>query len=386
MLYRNSIFFTLFFLSLIIVSTVCARSKTGLWIECEGSEDTLSSTSKIDKMIADAKDMGVTVLFIQCHRGNRAWFDSSFADKTPYKRFVEKYGVDMVDYVVAKAKANGMEVHLWLNTFRLLKNKNAPMVQALGTKILTRDAKKRSILEYPSDDLPDGAYWVDPGDIDARGYLVSLVKETLKKYPKIDGVHLDFIRYPYRIPFYPGMPFASGYGFGYGVESVKRFQAKYGIDPFRRDLSREEQQTWDDWRREQVTALVKALYPICRAENKELSCAVVCWADRAYLSAFQDWRGWLEEGIVDFVATMNYTIDSRFAKYLSREAICAKENKKVMVGLGPYLLNNRIPDLGKQIRDAVNLGADGIVLFSYDSMVASGKLGKFKQVIKDSIR
>lgn len=375
MLQKISIFAILFIL-MIQISNANARTKIGLWIECEGTEDTLSSPAKINKLIEDARDMGVNVLFVQAHRGNKSWFDSSYADKTPYNKFLKQYGTDPMNYIIARAKDNGMEVHMWLNTFRILKNKNTRIVQTLGTKILTRDANKKSILQYPVSQLPDGAYWIDPGDLDARGYLLSLVREAMQKYPQIDGIHLDFIRNPY----------GSGPGFGYGVESVKRFQAKYGINPFRKNLSRAEQQLWDDWRRDQVTALVKAAYPVCKAENKELSVAVMCWADRAYLTAFQDWRGWLEDGIVDFVATMNYTIDNKFAKYLSREAICAKGNRKVMVGLGPYLLNSRITDLGKQIRDAIALGADGIVLFSYDSMVDSGKLPKFKQVIRNSTR
>ncbi|MCB1195190.1 family 10 glycosylhydrolase [bacterium] len=357
-----------------------AAPSMGLWVECQGSEATLDSKKAIDEMLEDAVQMHIDTLFIQLHRGNRAWFDSSLADSTPYKAFFEKEKTDLVTYILNNAKQRGMQVHLWVNTFRLLKNKDAKIIQEFGTKIITRDGKKRLMLDYPNEDLPDGGYWLDAGDIQVQEYLRNLFLEALEKYPQCDGLHLDFVRYPYRVPFYPGSQWAAGHGFGYGVDSVNRFKKKTGLDPFTMELTRENAELWDNWRRDQVTQFVRSINTLCKERGKMLSVAGICWADRAYLSAFQDWRGWLEEGIVDFVATMNYGTDQKFARYLSREAIVSRGEKRVFVGLGAYLLKEKPDVLAGQIDDAVRLGADGLIIFSYDAVKKSPAL---KNVIKD---
>ncbi|MEW6534094.1 MAG: family 10 glycosylhydrolase [Candidatus Auribacterota bacterium] len=364
---------------------VCAFAKTaiGLWVECQGSENSLGSKSSIDAMLADSRSMGVTDLFIQVHRGNRSWCKSAYSDQSPYNQFLAKEGFDPTAYIIKNAHQSGIKVHLWMNTFRILKNTDAPIIQALGTKILTRDGKKTLILDYPAEDLPDGSYWLDPGDLEVQEYLVKLVQDIMSNYPEADGVHLDFIRYPYRIPFYPGSQWAGGKSFGYGVDSVSRFQAATGLNPFEMELTRDNAQKWDDWKREQVNAFVRKIYAVTVPAKKQLSIAGICWADRAYLSAYQDWRGWLKEGIVDFVATMNYSIDTKFAYYLSREAIVSREKKQVMVGLGAYLLSDDPDSLARQMDDAVNLGTDGIIIFSYDSIKP---LNRMKSMIAEKAR
>lgn len=382
MLNKKDILFLILVLLIFCANSVSAKVSIGLWVECEGSKETLTSLKKINRLLSDAKDMGVTDLFIQVYRGSRSWCNSSFADTTPYKQFKNKEGIDAIQYIIEKSRESGIKVHLWINIFRILRDKNAPIVREFGTKIVTRDRKKRLLFEYPEEDLPDGGYWVDPGDLQVQGYMLKLVSDIIEKYPECDGIHLDYIRYPYRIPFYPESPWASGRGFGYGVESVKRFMHGTGINPFG-DLNREEQQAWDDWKREQVTDFIRKLYPVCKKANKTLSAAVICWADRAYLSAYQDWRGWLQEGIIDFAASMNYSIDRRFARYLSREAIASRESNQTYVGLGAYLLTDKPEVLSGQIDDAVQLGANGIVIFSYDAIASSDRI---KNIIKSKSR
>ncbi len=354
-----------------VIPPLHAQSQTkpfGLWVECEGRLSTLNKKSSILEMIDDAASMGITDLFIQVHRGNRAWFDSSYADTTPYQTIMEKEKIDPVRFTIDNAKKHGMRVHLWMNCFRMLRNLDAPIVENLGTKIFTRDGKKRLITDYPKEDLPDGGFWLDAGDLQVQDYLVKLMTEAIDKYPDAEGIHLDFVRYPYRVPFYPGSQWASGHGFGYGIDSVNRFEQQTGLNPFTMEMTRENAQKWDSWRRDQVTAFVQKMSNVCKSRNKKISTAGICWADRAYLSAFQDWRRWLDDGTVSFVASMNYTTDRRFARYISREAIASKSNSQAYIGIGSYMLTDQPDNMAGQIDDALQLGADGIILFSYDAI------------------
>ena len=110
-----------------------------------------------------------------------------------------------------------------------------------------------------------------------------------------------------------------GLSWGYNETSIARFNARYGRDgrPAGNDP------LWSQWRRDQVTALVRGIYLGALAIKPEvkISAAVIPWGDgprtdadwqrtAAYSSVFQDWRSWLEEGIVDQVMPMNYFRES----------------------------------------------------------------------------
>jgi hypothetical protein len=62
------------------------RPRVALWVPCEGSVRVLDDpVARIPKLIADAKALGATDLFVQSYRGGRAWYDSAIADATPYR-------------------------------------------------------------------------------------------------------------------------------------------------------------------------------------------------------------------------------------------------------------------------------------------------------------
>ncbi len=340
-------------------------------MECEGTNDTLSSKEKIDRLVDLAATTGFDTLFVQVYRHDRAWYNSRLADTAPYRKIVKKEKIDPLSYLIARAHEKGLKVQAWLNMFRIGKDKQAPVLKRLGKDIITRDGSGRSLLDYAPGDLPDGGYWLDPGDKTARSYLRNIILELLKKYPHLNGIHLDFTRYPHRSAAHAGSFWAKRNDLGYGKASVKRFQEWTGLNPQKMELSRANCQAWDNWRRYQVNSFVESVYSLVRKVKPGIpvSVAVVAWADRAYLTNFQDWRRWLEEGTVDFVAVMNYSTDPRLAGYLTRTAQAARGQRKVYTGLGAYLLAGKPDVLIEQIEDALKAGSAGIVLFSYDSML-----------------
>ncbi len=367
-------FLIFLFLSLLIAPPSAFPAKTeqearGLWVECEGTEKTLSSRVKIDQLIERAASSGFNLLFVQIYRHDRAWFNSRFADTTPYRRIVKDEQIDPLSYLIQKADQAGLEVHAWMNMFRIGKDRKAPVIKRLGAGAVTRDGHGKSLLTYPSAKLPDGGYWLDPGDKRVQEYLRAVISEVIRKYPGIDGVHLDFTRYPYNSP-YAGSLWAKRNDLGYGRESVRRFKEWTGLDPLKMELTRSNCQAWDNWRRYQLNSFVESVYGTVGKLNPKLkvSVAVVAWPDRAYLSSFQDWRRWLEEGSVDFVGVMNYSTDSRLARYLTWGALAAQKQRQAYIGLGAYLLSNDPKELLEQISDCRKAGAPGIVLFSYDSL------------------
>lgn len=376
--FQRTLFILIVSMCLLICAGLCAQQVRGVWVECEGSNDTLSSPTKLQQLISLAKDSGINTIFLQVSRHNRSWYNSSLSDTTPFNNIWAKHKIDPLEYTIHHAHRNNIKVYAWINIFRIGKQIDAPVIKKLSNSVITCDGSGKTLIKYPASKLPDGGYWLDPGDLKVQNYILDIVSELIQKYPQLDGIHLDYIRYPY-LELNPGSRFSDRKDFGYGTESVKRFKAKFNYSPLNMNLDDKiRTQKWDDWRRQQITDLIGKIYKLCKNKKKDLkvSCAVQPWIDRAYLVAYQDWCTWLSEGIVDFVVIMNYSIDRKIVKYLSEAAIKTANESSVYVGLGAYLLLNLQNSLYLQIKDCQELKARGIVLFSYDALLKNKNILK----------
>jgi uncharacterized lipoprotein YddW (UPF0748 family) len=350
-----------------------------LWVPCEGSVRVLDDASRVPALVADARALGATDLFVQVYRGGRAWFSSSVADASPHRAARERHGADPLARLLVEAHAAGLRVHAWINALSLATQRDAKILKRLGPEAVMIDRRGRSVLDYPELDFPEPdrsfyrmgtpQVWIDPAVPSVGETLAALVGEMLARYPQLDGVHLDYIRHPDVLPFSPGSRFGVGVDFGYGPSSRARFERETGlVAPFGDSLANADR--WDDWRRERVSEIVLRVASAARAARPhiEVSAAVWAYADRAYLALFQDWRGWLEDGLLDFAVPMAYTRDDRLLRYLARGALGGVGGDRVWIGLGPWLFAGE-PDRARAQLDAVlALSPPGVSLFSYDAL------------------
>src|SRR5712692_8872714 len=146
--------------------------------------------------------------------------------------------------------------------------------------------------------------YLDPGVPEVQIYTLQVFMDVAKNYD-VDGLHMDFVRYP-------------GSGWGYSPESLSLFMLETGAKgaPWSGD------ETFKAWRRGRVTAFVRDLHDDLKRTypNVKLSGALICFgggpltaADwprtSAYSSVFQDWKDWLSKGYLDFGVPMNYDSD-----------------------------------------------------------------------------
>lgn len=367
------------------VPETAAPQARGLWVLCEGSQRVLEHPERIPALIADAHRLGVSDLFVQVYRGGRAWYDSSHADAAPYRALREATGGDTLAELITHAHENDLRVHAWVNVLSLARNRRAPILQDLGPGAVLVDRAGRSLLDYPDLDVPPPdrryyrmgtpAVWLDPAAPGVAERLSLTFAELLARYPELDGLHLDYIRYPDVLPFTPGSRFGVGLDFGYGPATRARFRAETGLEaPFGDSIANAN--AWDAWRRDQVTALVVALRLAARsiAPDIELSAAVWSWADRAYLAQGQDWRRWLEDGLIELAVPMAYTLDDRILRYQAESYARLPLGERVWVGLGTWLFARRPERALEQIRIVRAAGAAGDSLFSWDSIAEAPAL------------
>ena len=354
-------------------------ARQGLWVPCEGSVRVLDDPARIPRLIADARALGSTDLFVQVYRGGRSWFESAIADATPHRSVRDRSGVDALAQLLDAAHASGLRVHAWMNALSLSENRDAAMLARLGPDSVQVDRRGRSVLSYPDLEVPapDRAFyrmgtrqvWLDPAAPSVAEMLAALVAELVTRHPTLDGVHLDYIRHPDVLPFSPGSRFGVGLDFGYGAASRARFERETGLAaPFGDGLANADR--FDDWRRERVTDVVRRVGAAARTAKPaiEVSAAVWAYADRAYLSIFQDWRGWLEARLLDFAVPMAYTTDDRLLRYLAAASVGGVGGDRVWLGLGSWLFASDPMRARVQRELALAAHPAGVALFSYDAI------------------
>ncbi len=354
-------------------------SRRGLWVLCEGAQRVLEHPERVAWLIEDARALGVTDLFVQVYRGGRAWFDSTQADPAPYARTFRFGERDALSLLIDRAHAEGLRVHAWVNVLSLASNGEAPIVRDLGRDAIAVDQKGRSLLDYPEYEVPPPdrthyrmgtpAVWLDPAAPGVASRLVATFTELLTRYPALDGLHLDYVRYPDVLPFTPGTRFGVGLSFGFGIASRARFEAETGLEaPFGDSIAHGNR--FDDWRREKLTALVAAIAESARSARPglRLSAAVIADRERGYLVDFQDWASWLDEGHLDFAVPMLYTRDPKLLRYGVEALAGLGRHRELWVGLGSWLFAGDPAAGAEQLRAALSEPELGAALFSWDSI------------------
>ncbi|MGV8092964.1 MAG: glycoside hydrolase family 10 protein [Mangrovibacterium sp.] len=192
---------------------------------------------------------------------------------------------------------------------------------------------------------------------EVRQYCLNRISMALKY--EIDGIHLDYIRFPVNQRF------------SYDSLTCTLFKKEYGYSPL--EVSRDGGSMiwceWIKWNGEQVTSLVSEVKDLIVKSGKNvlLGADVFPNLEISKVEIGQDWSEWADRGLVNFVCPMLYCNDLElFKEYLS-DAITSAGNKcAVWPGIGIATSHNKITKdlLVQQISMAREEGAGGVVFFS----------------------
>ena len=348
----------------------------GIWVSVFSEKKILYSEQGVRNLIAQCNQAKINEIYLQIFQSGNAYYDSKITDKTKYDQMVASAGLDTLDLLLREAGQNNIKVFAWVNILGLGKNEKADILNKYGSSILTRDQYQRPAKISTSTELDkyyqrEDMIFLEPGDPRVETYMLTIINEIINRYPSFSGIHLDYLRYPSPVPFVPGSRFNKfGLTYGYGPMNVERFRDKTGINVLDTLNNEDEYLAWDNWKRQQVTDLVRKISSLVKVKSPDLvvSCAVIPVVERAYSNAFQDWSAWLEEGIVDHVVLMSYTKDNQFAKEVVKSSLGHRGKGKIYVGIGAFLMKDN-PDLFlNQFRLISELAPDGIVLYSIDDL------------------
>ncbi|MBN1794846.1 MAG: family 10 glycosylhydrolase [Candidatus Omnitrophica bacterium] len=355
----------------------------GIWVTCFSEEKVLYSHEAVIRLIDFCREEGIGEIYLQLYRAGKAYYRSDIADCTTYREMTEAAGVDTLSLLMEEAAKNNIQVFAWVNVFSLAENEQADIVSRFGESVYTRDQHGRVSMRGKETDITDTYYlrdtqlFLEPGDLRVREYIAQIVAEITETLPGLSGIHLDYVRYPHIVPYLPDARFNDfGLVYGYGTQNVKRFKEATGIDPVDKHAVRENYQTWEDWKREQVTACVGEVRRVMQERGPEmlLSCAVMPSPERAYAVAFQDWPLWLDRHIVDYVVIMDYTKDPRLFSINAASSLALQEKTHIYIGIGAFLAKDGVDVLHRQYEAAAWLKPGGVVFFSYDDLIRLKRL------------
>ena len=345
------------------------------WVTCFSAKKVLYSKESAIELIKFCRKKDLDEVYLQFYRGGEAYYDTKLGNRSKYEAMLKAAGGDAIDILLKEAKRCDVKVFAWINILCVGKNKNADIIKKFGNSVLTRDQYQRismrteDVNESDRYYLRDEQLFLEPGDPRVSEYVASVIDEIITRYPDLSGLHLDYVRYPYPVPFLPRSSFNKfGLTYGYGAENVKRFKEKTGLDPLTMPDNNETSLVWDDWKRDQITGLVDKLVKNIKSKDPAMlvSCAVLPSIDTAFSVSFQDWPGWLEYGIVDYVVLMNYTKNNQLTKEITRSALAHRGKGRVYIGIGNFLMENDPQILSEQEKLVESLNPDGIAFYSYD--------------------
>ena len=328
-------------------------SSRGLFVSLIQDPPTLSSREAMMKLIRFAQQAKIKILFVQIYRANQAWFSSQVGDSAPYEAALKTLKEDPFAFLIKEAHSAGIEVYAWLNMLSLSANEAAPILKKYGPDILTRNLEEKKTL---ADYKIDNQYFLEPGDMRVRKELVSMVEEIVRGYPELDGIQFDYIRYPDSHPRY-----------GYTPANIDRFKKSTGLKKVR-----EGSRAWSDWKRAQVTELLKLLIQSARSVRSKIRVSATgCMSyDRALQEAFQDWPSWLNKGLVDFVTVMNYSADPKeYERWIGVAKTKVSDLKRLYFAVGAYKLVHSPEIFEKEFRSCEASGSGLCAVFHYGSLL-----------------
>lgn len=291
-------------------------------------------------------------------------------------------GYDPLEIMVSEAHKNGLELHAWINPFRItmpsdqIKNLSPENIAAKNPGWLIKHGTQ---------------YYLDPGIPEVRTHLVNTVKEIVLNYD-IDAVHIDDYFYPYPIQnqVYDDSKSFASYGAGYN--------------------------NIDDWRRDNVTQLIRELkksiqetkswvqfgispFGVWRNAKTDPTGSQTNAGHECYDSLYADTRKWINEGIIDYITPQIYwSTEFKAANYKvladwwQKEAVSEAKTTPVnlYIGLADYKVNNNTDEKWLDVNEISNQIAlnrsiapiSGQMHYSFNS-VKENQLN-YRNVVKES--
>lgn len=246
------------------------------------------------KILDNAAAMGFNAVFLQVRPASDAFYKSSYYPWSEYltgsQGLAPDGGFDPLEFWVSEAHKRGIQLHAWINPYRITKELNSDPDYDFASLAPSNPAVLHPdwVVKYS-----DGNLYFNPGIPEVRKLIIDSALEIVENY-EVDGIHFDDY-------FYPGQDFDD-----------KATFAKYGSA----------YSNIGDWRRANVNTLISDLSHAIKATGKSVRFGISpfgIWANKksnpmgsdtsgmeSYYDHYADTRKWVKEGMIDYIAPQLY--------------------------------------------------------------------------------
>lgn len=345
----------------------------------KATTDELVLKNEIVKILDDIYSLGFNAVFFQVRPSADAFYES---DIFPWSKYLTgsngkapNGGFDPLKFWIDEAHKRGIEVHAWINPYRVTKNGDEEYASISSNS----PAKKypNYIVKYS-----DGNYYFNPGIPEVRKLVVDGAVEIVKKYD-VDGIHMDDY-------FYPGSNFND-------LDTYSKYGSGFS--------------NIDDWRRNNVDLLICELEKAIHEVNPKVSFGIspfAVWRNSSssplgsntnstetYSAHYADTRKWVKNNWIDYIAPQIYwEVGHKTADYSTLlnwwSDVCKGSKTKLYIGLADYksvdVKSSSVWFKGKEISKQLKLNdtfsnVSGEIHYRYKSVMDSEGL---KSVIKSA--
>jgi uncharacterized lipoprotein YddW (UPF0748 family) len=333
------------------------------------------SAADVRVIVKKAAGANFNILLFQVRGNGDAYYSSVYepwADRLTGT--LGRYpGWDPLALAVEEAHSAGLQLHAYVNVYPSWLGKSPPPATTpsqmysrfnalYGQEWLQWDSKRNPMA------LNDSYIAANPAHQAVTEHVVAVCKDILLNYD-VDGLHLDYVRY-------------AGPYFSYDPLSDRRRREEGNIDR-------------GDWQRAQVTELVTRIYDevLPLRPGTVLSAAVwPIYRDKwgwvtfgsstyeGYGGYYQDSRGWLRAGKMDFIAPMLY--GTAVMNYRQRFELLVKDFAAESYGrhvyAGIHADYASFAEIEARINLARNAGCQGQAIFAYSVVDSRGYWDEFR--------
>ncbi|MBU0638864.1 MAG: family 10 glycosylhydrolase [Planctomycetes bacterium] len=254
-----------------------------------------TTAEDVKRIVQNCADAGFNALLFQVRGNGTAFYDSSFEPWADELGGSDP-GFDPLALACDEAHARGVELHAYVNVMPAWRGKQPPD----NPEQLYNKRPEWFWYDQNGDRQALSSFYVslNPCLPEVRTYLVDVFRDLVSRYD-VDGLHLDYIRFPNEPP---ATPRGSGLDYPRDEQTLALYKADTGLAPD------DDPEAWNRWRTDQVTQLVADIHGMLRRTRPSaaLSAAIGSVRERA-LHHFQDGRQWIADGVIDIVILMNYT-------------------------------------------------------------------------------
>lgn len=330
----------------------------GIWLR-----PTEKTEAEIISTINKLKQAGIDNIFLETYFHGKTIFPSKTMEAYGFTPQYEQFeGIDPLAIWIREAHKRGMKVHTWFETFYVgvqPPNSNPKSILAMNPSWGNKTKKDYASPDPSRSTSEHNGYFLDPANPYVQDFLTKLVTEIIKDY-RPDGINLDYIRYPNCV--------ASNEANNWGYTDFARYDFKmiYGEDPINIKKTDDLWSDWDNYRREQISNMVKKVGQLGRQTNTYISAVIFPDRQAALNTKQQDWRTWSTRGYLNAFTPLFLTCDSKTANKMMMDVINTKSGATdFYAGLFVTFMGGSDEDLIRQIHEARKVNAKGVILFDY---------------------